>query len=229
MTSGDPVAVVAFRVLTSEWKRHRISDGSRRIGGKRLELIGELLGHFSRVVVLSNPRNPYCIVAVESARRAAAALRVQLDVVEIAKAPDLVDAFLKVRSIRPDAILVIADPLLANLQPQIAEFLLQTRLPSIYTYREQVLAGGLVSPDHGCDGQTVSPSPQSNSQTSAGIPYSWLLTLVAHFRASFRRPYAVQLRRCRLDARFVTASLNQDGQSDPCQLVGERDYQNIAM
>src|SRR5205814_1111789 len=27
----------------------------------------------------------------------------------------------------------------------------------------------LVPPDHGCDGETVSPSPQSNSQTSAGI------------------------------------------------------------
>ena len=108
-------------------------------------MIGELLGHFSRAVVLSNRTNPYCIVAVESARRAAAALRVQLDVVEIAKESDLVDAFLKVRSIRPDAILVVADPLLANLQSQIAEFLFQNRLPSIYTYREQVLAGGLVS------------------------------------------------------------------------------------
>src|SRR6476659_5165770 len=28
----------------------------------------------------------------------------------------------------------------------------------------------LVPPDHGCDGETVSPSPQSNSLTSAGIP-----------------------------------------------------------
>src|ERR1700730_16902211 len=28
----------------------------------------------------------------------------------------------------------------------------------------------LVPPDHGCDGETVSPSPQSNSQTSAGEP-----------------------------------------------------------
>ena len=27
----------------------------------------------------------------------------------------------------------------------------------------------LGSPDHGCDGETVSPFPQSNSQTSAGI------------------------------------------------------------
>jgi hypothetical protein len=25
-----------------------------------------------------------------------------------------------------------------------------------------------VPPDHGCDGETVSPSPQSNSQTAAG-------------------------------------------------------------
>ena len=29
-----------------------------------------------------------------------------------------------------------------------------------------------VPPDHGCDGGTVSPFPQSNSQTSAGIPAS---------------------------------------------------------
>ena len=55
------------------------------------------------------------------------------------------EAFRKVRSIRPDAILVVADPLLANLQSKIAEFLIQNRLPSIYTFREQVLAGGLIS------------------------------------------------------------------------------------
>jgi putative ABC transport system substrate-binding protein len=146
MTSGDPVAVGLVPGLSHpRGNVTGFSTQAAELEGKRLELIGELLGHFSRVVVLSNPTNPYCIVAVESARRAAAALRVQLDVVEIAKESDLVDAFLKVRSIRPDAILVIADPLLANLQPQIAEFLLQNRLPSIYTYREQVLAGGLVS------------------------------------------------------------------------------------
>ena len=54
-------------------------------------------------------------------------------------------AFAKVRGNLPDAILVVADPLLANLQPKIAQFLLENRLPSIYTYREQVLAGGLLS------------------------------------------------------------------------------------
>ena len=146
MTSGDPVAVGLVPGLSHP--RGNVTGFSTQaadLEGKRLELIGELLGRFSRVVVFSNPTNPYCIIAVESARLAATALRVQLDVVEIAKQSDLDDAFLKVGSIGPDAILVVADPLLANLQPKIAEFLIQNRLPSIYTYREQVLAGGLVS------------------------------------------------------------------------------------
>jgi putative tryptophan/tyrosine transport system substrate-binding protein len=146
MTSGDPVAVGLVPGLSHP--RGNVTGFSTQaadLEGKRLELVGELLGHFTRVVVLSNPSNPYCVVAVQSARLAAAALRVQLDVVEIAKQSDLDDAFLKVRSNHPDAILVVADPLLANLQPKIAEFLIQNRLPSIYTYREQVLAGGLVS------------------------------------------------------------------------------------
>ena len=72
-------------------------------------------------------------------------MRVELDVLEIAKESDLEGAILKVTSMRPDAIIVLADPLLANLQPKIAEFLLKNRLPSIYTYREQVLVGGLIS------------------------------------------------------------------------------------
>ena len=48
-------------------------------------------------------------------------------------------------SFRPNAILVVADPFLASQQTRIAEFLVQAKIPSIYTYREQVTAGGLVS------------------------------------------------------------------------------------
>jgi len=146
MTSGDPVAVGLVPGLSHpRGNVTGFSTQAAELEGKRLELVGELLGRFSRVVVLSNPTNPYCIVAVESARLAAVALRVQFDVVDIAKESDLDDAFLKLKSIRPNAVLVVADPLLANLQPKIAEFFMQNRLPSSYTYREQVLAGGLVS------------------------------------------------------------------------------------
>src|SRR5512135_2790548 len=70
MTSGDPVAVGLVPGLSHpSGNVTGFSTQAAELEGKRLELIGELLGHFSRVVVLSNPRNPYCIVAVESARR----------------------------------------------------------------------------------------------------------------------------------------------------------------
>jgi ABC-type uncharacterized transport system substrate-binding protein len=47
--------------------------------------------------------------------------------------------------LHPDALLVVADPFLASQQIHITEFLVQSRLPSIYTYGEQVKAGGLIS------------------------------------------------------------------------------------
>ena len=77
MTSGDPVAVGLVPGLSHP--RGNVTGFSTQaadLEGKRLELVGELLGHFTRVVVLSNPSNPYCIVAVESAPLAAASLRV---------------------------------------------------------------------------------------------------------------------------------------------------------
>jgi putative ABC transport system substrate-binding protein len=82
---------------------------------------------------------------VESARRAAAILHLQIDVVEVGDERDLDSAFLTLTRIRPDAILAVADPFLASQQTRIAEFLVRNRIPSIYTYREQVTAGGLMS------------------------------------------------------------------------------------
>jgi len=146
MTSGDPIAVGLVPGLA--YPRGNVTGLSTQaadLEGKRLGLIKELLARFSRVVVFSNPTNPYCTVAVNSARRAAAILDVQIDVVEAAVEHELERALLKLNSARPDAILVVADPFLASQQTRIAEFLVQHRLPSIYTYREQVLAGGLIS------------------------------------------------------------------------------------
>jgi len=64
------------------------------------------------------------MVAVEQARRAAAVLHFKLDVVEIGHERELDDAFLSVTRIRPNAILVVADPFVASQQPRIADFLL---------------------------------------------------------------------------------------------------------
>ena len=146
MTSGDPVAVGLVPGLAHpRGNVTGFSTQAAELEGKRLKLVNELISDASRVAVLSNPTNPYCTVAVESARRAAAVLNIQLDVVQLGRERELDQAFIDLTRVRPNAVLVVADPFLASQQARIAEFLVQHRIPSIYTYREQVTAGGLVS------------------------------------------------------------------------------------
>ena len=139
MSAGDPVAA---GVVTS---LHRpggnvtgVSTQGAEMEGKRLGLLKELLPSLSRVAVLSNPANPYCVIAVQDARRAATALGLQLDVVDASKPSDLNSALPAMVRGRPDAALVNADAVLAGQGVPIAEFMLAQRLPSIYTYREYV-------------------------------------------------------------------------------------------
>jgi len=146
MTSGDPIAVGLVPGLAHPGGNVTgLSTQAAELEGKRLELMHDFLPRFSRVAVLSNPTNPYCAVAVESARRGATALHVQLDVVNVAEERELDGAFLTLSGMQPNVVLVVADPFLASRQARIAAFLVEKRLPSIYTYREQVVAGGLIS------------------------------------------------------------------------------------
>ena len=51
-----------------------LSTQTAEAEGKRLELLRELIPNLTRVAVISNPTNPYCLIAVEFAERAAKAL-----------------------------------------------------------------------------------------------------------------------------------------------------------
>ena len=95
--------------------------------------------------MLSNPSNPYCSIAVREARLGATALGLQLDLVEASDSLALDDAFLMLSRIRPDAVLVVADPFLAGERVRIAEQMIKDRLPSMYSYHEHVVAGGLMT------------------------------------------------------------------------------------
>src|SRR5262249_15676523 len=97
------------------------------------------------VGVLSNPTNPFCVVAVERARVAAQVLHLDLEVVEIAEERGLDHAFVKLSRQRPDAVLTVADPLLTSQRTPIATFMIQNRLPSMYTHGKVFWAGGFFS------------------------------------------------------------------------------------
>jgi hypothetical protein len=80
-----------------------------------------------------------------------------------------------------------------------------------------------VPPDHGCDGETVSPSLHFSSQTSAGKP-------TIAIGISFRRgAAAIPFQAAAVMTRLIAALLCQHGPSDPRQLVGEGGGQNVRM
>ena len=82
--------------------------------------------------MLSNPTNPFCIVAVERAPFAATALHLDLEVVEAAEEHDLDRAFLTLSRQRPDAVLTIADPFLTSQRTRISAFMVENRFRSMY-------------------------------------------------------------------------------------------------
>jgi putative tryptophan/tyrosine transport system substrate-binding protein len=94
---------------------------------------------------VSNSTNPYCVVAVQHARRRAAALGLALDVADISAVSEFDTAFRAISRGRPGAALVIADPFLAHERVLIAELMVEHRLPSIYAYHKHVVAGGLMA------------------------------------------------------------------------------------
>src|SRR5262245_46852605 len=90
MISGDPIAVGLVPGLAHPGANVTgLSTLAADLEGKRIELLKELLANLARVAVLSNPTNPFCTVAVQNARAAAMALRLDLKVVEAAEERDL--------------------------------------------------------------------------------------------------------------------------------------------
>jgi putative ABC transport system substrate-binding protein len=146
MSAGDPVgAGIVSGLAHPGGNITGISVQMAEQEGKRLELLKKVLPSFSRVAVLSNPSNPYCTIAVGEARRGAAALGLQVDLVEASDARGLEAAFLTLSRMRTDAVLVVADPYLAGERVRIADEMIKQKLPSIYSYHEHVRAGGLIT------------------------------------------------------------------------------------
>jgi ABC-type uncharacterized transport system substrate-binding protein len=146
MSAGDPVgAGIVSGLARPGGNVTGMSVQMAEQEGKRLELLGKLLPRFTRVAVLSNPTNPYCAIAVREARTGATALGLQFELLEASDTRSLDDAFQTLSRIRTDAVLVVADPFLAGERVRIADQMIKNRLPSIYSYHEHVVAGGLMT------------------------------------------------------------------------------------
>ncbi len=112
---------------------------------KRLGLLREILPDVSRVAVLWNAANPGNVIILRGVQAAAQTLGVTLQTREVRGPDDFEAAFAKMRRERPDALMILDDPLLFQYRASIVGFAAKKRLPTMHPFRESVEAGGLIA------------------------------------------------------------------------------------
>jgi ABC-type uncharacterized transport system substrate-binding protein len=124
-----------------------LSPIAAELSGKRLELLKETNPKFSRVAVLWNPEYPGLDLAFKESQAAAQALGLQLQSLEVRGPEDFESAF-KAAADRHTSALYVPTSQLFNRQEaraKLAELAVKRRLATIYSDREFVEAGGLMS------------------------------------------------------------------------------------
>jgi putative tryptophan/tyrosine transport system substrate-binding protein len=119
---------------------------SRELGGKRLELLKEMVPTISRVGILGDADAPVSAIAFKEYEAAASALKIQLQSLEVrGPNPDLEGAFQAATKGRANALITISNPLLSRYRKQIAELTIRNRTPSMCNTSAYVEAGCLMS------------------------------------------------------------------------------------
>ena len=114
------------------------------LSGKRLELLKEAVPKLARVAVLYDPSNPPSVIEVKEVLPAAArALRLNLQPWDVRAADDIDKVFAALGKQRPDGLYVPGSSLMSANYKRVVGLALKSRLPSVFTSREAVDAGGL--------------------------------------------------------------------------------------
>jgi putative tryptophan/tyrosine transport system substrate-binding protein len=113
--------------------------------GKRLELLKEVIPRLSRVAVLWNPKQPGQALAYKESQIAAQSLRLTVISMEVQNREEIEKILSSTRKERTEAIFELPDPVIFANRELIAEFATKYRLPAMYSFREYVEAGGLMS------------------------------------------------------------------------------------
>jgi len=117
---------------------------SPELGGKRLELLKEIVPKLSRVAVLGSSILPSNAQTLRETELAAGALGVKLQQFDVLSPKDMEAAFRRAVKERADAVLALGNTVLNANRTQVAELAVKSRLPAMYYAAEFVEAGGLM-------------------------------------------------------------------------------------
>ena len=113
------------------------------LGGKRLELLKEVVPKLRRIAVLWRPENRANQVQLKEAESAARVMGMQLQLLPISGPEDFEPALKAARG--ADGLFQIDDPLFVTHRTRVVELTARSGVPAIYGFREYVESGGLMS------------------------------------------------------------------------------------
>jgi putative tryptophan/tyrosine transport system substrate-binding protein len=144
-TSGDPVGSGLVASLARPGGNVTgLSIQSVDAVSKQVELLRDVVPNLHRLAVLANESSPMNRRQAEEVQAAAHALGLEVAPLYVRRADDIAPAFAALDG-RADALYVAADPLFFNNLLAIRALALKARLPDMYNFREEVVAGGLLS------------------------------------------------------------------------------------
>jgi putative ABC transport system substrate-binding protein len=121
-----------------------LSSQTTDLPGKRLELLREVVPGLRRLAILANVDNVSAVLERSEARTAAGTLGLEVAMLDIQRGEDIGPAFEALKG-GADALYVVIDALVVTNRIRINTLALAGRLPTMYTLREDVEAGGLMA------------------------------------------------------------------------------------
>jgi putative tryptophan/tyrosine transport system substrate-binding protein len=166
VTRGTPATIAAKNatrtipvIMSSVGEPLQIVDSLARPGGnvtglsafvniltsKRLGLTRELVPQLSRIGLFHNMSNPVAPPQWEETKTAAQSWGIEAELLDVRSQEDIVRAFETAQERRVDALLVGLDGLIQVHRQVITGLAARKRLPAVYSGREFIEAGGLLS------------------------------------------------------------------------------------
>jgi putative ABC transport system substrate-binding protein len=144
-TAGDTVGSGLVASLTRPGGNVTgLSSQGADAAGKRLELLREVVPSLRRLAILANLASTYPVLELSEVQVASRTLDLEVVPFDIRRAEDITRAFEALKG-RAQALYVVADPLVNTNLTRINTLALGVRLPAVYTVREFVEGGGLMS------------------------------------------------------------------------------------
>jgi len=115
------------------------------LAAKALALLHELMPSIATIGFLENPNNPVSELRTRDVLAAAAAIGLNVQILKAGTDSEIDAAFASLVQARTGALLVGNDAFLNSRIEQLVALAARHAIPTIYTFRESVVAGGLIS------------------------------------------------------------------------------------